>query len=141
VDIYMPDFQYWREDTSKLYLKSPKYPATARAAFKEMYRQVGNLEFDDRGLARRGMLVRHLVMPGALEETREIMRFLSEEISPHTFVNVMDQYRPAGRAAQFERYKEINRRTTSSELEEAYRFAREAGLYRFDAGARLPRPF
>ncbi|MDA2917528.1 hypothetical protein MYX64_11940, partial [Nitrospinae bacterium AH_259_B05_G02_I21] len=87
------------------------------------------------------LLRTHLVMPGALEETREIMRFLAEEISPHTFVNVMDQYYPAGRVVKFDRYSDINRRITSSELEEAFHFAREAGLYRFDAGARLPRPF
>ncbi|MFQ5893266.1 MAG: radical SAM protein [Nitrospinota bacterium] len=139
VDIYMPDFKYWNEETSKLYLKSPKYPETARAAFKEMHRQVGDLEVDDRGLARRGLLVRHLVMPGALEETREIMQFLATEISPHTYVNIMDQYRPAGRAVQFERYEEINRRVTRKELLEAYRFAQEAGLRRFDDGRRLLR--
>ena len=140
VDIYMPDFKYWDEETSKHYLKSPKYPATARAAVKEMYRQVGHLEFDERGLARRGLLVRHLVMPGGLDETREIMRFLADEISPHTYVNIMDQYYPAGRVVKFDRYSDINRRITSKELAEAFRFAKEAGLYRFDNGGRLRRP-
>ncbi|MEE9518921.1 MAG: radical SAM protein [bacterium] len=140
VDIYMPDFKYWDEETSKHYLKSPKYPATARAAVKEMYRQVGHLEFDERGLARRGLLVRHLVMPGGLDETREIMRFIATEISPHTYVNIMDQYNPAGRVVKFDRYSDINRRITSKELAEAFRFAKEAGLYRFDNGGRLRRP-
>ncbi len=105
-----------------------------------MYRQVGHLEFDERGLARRGLLVRHLVMPGGLDETREIMRFLADEISPHTYVNIMDQYSPAGRVVKFDRYSDINRRITSKELTEAFRFAKEAGLYRFDNGGRLRRP-
>lgn len=132
VDIYMPDFKYWREDKAKFYLKSPKYPATARAAIREMYRQVGNLTFDENGLARRGLLVRHLVMPEGLDETREIMRFLTTEISPHTYVNIMDQYYPAGKVRSEEKYKEINRRTTSQEVTEAFRLAQEAGLSRFD---------
>jgi putative pyruvate formate lyase activating enzyme len=132
VDIYLPDFKYWHEDKAKFYLKSPKYPAAARAAIKEMYRQVGDLTFDENGLARRGLLVRHLVMPGGLDETREIMRFLATEISPLTYVNIMDQYYPAGKVKLEEKYKEINRRTTSQEVAEAFRIAREAGLSRFD---------
>lgn len=132
VDIYMPDFKYWYEDKAKFYLKSSKYPAAAKAAIKEMHRQVGDLTFDEKGLARRGLLVRHLVMPGGLEDTREIMRFLATEISPFTYVNIMDQYYPAGKVKTEEKYKEINRRTTSQEIAEAFRIAREAGLSRFD---------
>ncbi len=131
VDIYMPDFKYWREEMTKTYLKSPAYPAAARAALKEMHRQVGDLDFDESGLARRGVLVRHLVMPDAREDTRAIMRFLAEEISPDTYVNIMDQYRPEGRVGP-QKYSEINRRITSRELEEAYEAARDAGLHRFD---------
>ncbi len=131
VDIYMPDFKYWHEDKSKLYLKSPKYPAVARTAIKEMHRQVGDLTLDASGVARRGLLVRHLVMPGGLDDTREIMRFLATEISPHTFVNIMDQYHPSGKVNS-EHYKELNRRISPWELSKAYHVAREAGLHRFD---------
>lgn len=131
VDIYMPDFKYWTPAQAKRYLKSPKYPEAARVAVKEMYRQVGNLSFDERGLARRGVLVRHLVMPEALEETRHIMRFLATEVSPHTYVNVMDQYYPAGKV-NAEKFPELCRRTTRQEVYDAFAIAREVGLYRFD---------
>ncbi|MEE9168540.1 MAG: radical SAM protein [bacterium] len=131
VDIYMPDFKYWSEDKSKLYLKSPEYPEATRKALLEMHRQVGDLEFDDNGLARRGLLVRHLVMPGGLEETREIMSFLAKKVSPHTFVNIMAQYHPDGKVNPA-RHSELNRRITSQEFREAYKLAREAGLHRFD---------
>ncbi len=131
VDVYMPDFKYWREDQAKRYVKSPKYPSAARAAIWEMHRQVGDLRFDSHGMAIRGVLVRHLVMPDGLEETREIVRFLSEDISPDTYINLMAQYHPAGKVNS-EKYQEINRPITTEELEEAYRIAREAGLHRFD---------
>jgi putative pyruvate formate lyase activating enzyme len=131
VDIYMPDFKYWHPEQAKRYLKSPKYPEAVRTAIKEMHRQVGDLTFDERGLARRGLLVRHLVMPGGLEETRHIMRFLATEISSHTYVNIMDQYYPAGKVSE-EKYPELCRRTTSKEVRIAFDLAREAGLSRFD---------
>jgi putative pyruvate formate lyase activating enzyme len=131
VDIYMPDFKYWTPESSKRYLKSPRYPEAARAALKEMHRQVGDLEIDENGLARRGLLVRHLVMPEGLDETRQIMRFLARELSPHTYVNIMDQYRPAGKVGP-ESFPEINRRVSPEEVAEAYRLACQAGLWRFD---------
>ena len=131
VDVYMPDFKYWHEDQAKRYVKSPKYPSAARAAIREMHRQVGDLRFDSHGMARRGVLVRHLVMPDGLEETREIVRFLSEDISPDTYINLMAQYYPAGKV-NGEKYQEINRHITTDELEEAFRIAREVGLVRFD---------
>ena len=131
VDIYMPDFKYWNEEASKHFLKSPRYPAAARAAIKEMHRQVGDLTFDENGLARRGLLLRHLVMPEALEETFQIMRFLAQEISKDTYVNIMDQYYPAGKVSA-EKYSEINRHISRHELNQAYAMAREAGLHRFD---------
>ena len=131
VDVYMPDFKCWREDQAKRYVKSPKYPSAARAAIREMHRQVGDLRFDSHGMARRGVLVRHLVMPDGLEETREIVRFLSEDISPDTYINLMAQYYPAGKV-NGEKYQEINRHITTDELEEAFRMAREVGLHRFD---------
>ena len=131
VDIYMPDLKFIDSDLSKKYLKAEDYPETAQAAIKEMHSQVGDLVFDENGLAKRGVLVRHLVMPGFPEETRKIMRFLSDEISPHTYINIMDQYRPSAKVGA-EKYAEINRPITKEELQQAYQYAREAGLYRFD---------
>ncbi|RMH97448.1 MAG: radical SAM protein, partial [Calditrichaeota bacterium] len=131
VDIYMPDFKYWDPEKAKRYLKTPKYPETARTAIKEMHRQVGDLTFDEQGLAVRGLLVRHLVMPDGLDDTREIMRWLAREISPHTYINVMGQYHPSGKVNE-KRYPELNRRIRAEELKEGFRAARKAGLYRFD---------
>ena len=131
VDIYMPDFKYWSEEKSARYLGSADYPEAARAALKEMHRQVGDLELDGRGLARRGILLRHLVMPDGLAETRGIMRFLAEEVSADTYVNMMTQYHPDGQVGM-DRFPELNRRITRRELAEAYRAAQEAGLHRFD---------
>lgn len=131
IDIYMPDFKFWTSEKAKRYLRREDYPEVARAALKEMHRQVGDLKFDENGIALRGLLVRHLVMPECTDETRQIMRFLSEEISRHTFVNIMAQYYPAG-LVNSRSYPEINRRITGREYEEAVEAAKEAGLYRFD---------
>ncbi|MDR7434762.1 MAG: radical SAM protein [Armatimonadota bacterium] len=131
VDIYMPDFKFWDRELARKYLKAPDYPEVAKRVIKEMHRQVGPLVMDEHGLAKRGVLVRHLVMPGGIAGTREIMQFLAKEVSPHTYVNIMDQYYPAGKVSEKE-YSEINRRITRSEYEEALAAAREAGLYRFD---------
>ena len=100
VDIYMPDFKYWDEGLSAKYLKAKKYPQAAKAVIKEMQRQVGDLVFDEKGLAKRGVLVRHLVMPGNEEDSRKVMRYLVHEVSPHTYVNIMDQYRPAWKVTE-----------------------------------------
>ncbi len=131
VDIYMPDFKVWTAAVAKRYLKAPDYPEAARRAIREMHEQVGPLVMDEHGLAKRGLLVRHLVMPGMLEETREIMTWLARELSPDTYVNVMAQYYPAG-AVSAEKYPEINRRLSGEEYTEAVRVAREAGLWRLD---------
>ena len=131
VDIYMPDFKIWDERLSLRYLKAKDYPAAARAALKEMHRQVGVLKMDERGLAKRGVLVRHLVMPGDVAGTASIMRFLAEELSPDTYVNIMAQYHPAGKVTG-DKYPEIGRRPTGRELDKAYAAARAAGLWRFD---------
>jgi len=129
VDVYMPDLKFWNAETSKQLANAEDYRQVACAAIKEMHRQVGDLVLDDRGLARRGLLVRHLVMPNALEETRQILRFLAQEISPDTFVNVMPQYRPAGHAGQ---YDWINRPLTTNEYRQALAIAEEEGLRRLD---------
>ncbi len=136
VDIYMPDFKFWDRELSLKYVRARDYPEVARAAIREMHRQVGDLVIGADGLARRGLLVRHLVMPGGIAGTREIMRFLAEEISKDTYVNVMDQYYPAGRVSR-ERFFEINRRITRAEYDEAVRAALEAGLHRLDQPRRL----
>jgi putative pyruvate formate lyase activating enzyme len=131
VDIYMPDFKVWDERTALKYLLAKDYPEAARRAIREMHRQVGPLKVDERGLAKRGVLVRHLVMPGELAGTREIMEFLVREVSPDTYVNIMAQYYPAGRVSR-EKFGEINRRITRPEYAHAVSVAREAGLHRFD---------
>jgi putative pyruvate formate lyase activating enzyme len=131
VDIYMPDFKYWSSDSSQRYLKAEDYPAAARAAIKEMHRQVGPLRIDANGLATRGVLIRHLVMPGGLDETRAILEWIARELGTDTYINLMDQYRPAGRVCA-DAYPELNRRVTSSEFETAVEIALDLGLTRLD---------
>jgi len=125
VDIYMPDFKFWKPETAKELAKAADYPEVAGAAIREMHRQVGDLVLDEHGLARRGLLVRHLVMPGGLDETREILRFLVNNVSPDTFVNVMPQYRPEGLASQ---YPAIAQPLAPREFRDAVAIAREEGL-------------
>jgi len=133
VDIYMPDFKLWDAERSAKFLTARDYPEAARRAIKAMHQQVGVLRVDEDGLALRGVLVRHLVMPGALDDTREIMRWLATELSPDTFVNVMDQYHPAHKAETEPRFSEINRRITGDEFRRPVEIAQAAGLWRFDA--------
>jgi putative pyruvate formate lyase activating enzyme len=132
VDIYMPDFKYWDQEMARKYSKAPDYPAVARRTIKEMYRQVGDLVLDENGLARRGVLLRHLVMPGNVAGTQEIMRWLAQELSATTYVNLMAQYYPAGKVSRAE-YPEINRRVAPSEYQRAVDAACDAGLRRLDA--------
>jgi putative pyruvate formate lyase activating enzyme len=133
VDIYMPDFKFWDPGLSKFYMTESTYPEVARTAIKEMHRQVGDLKFDGDGLALRGLLVRHLVMPNRVAGADKIFRFLAEEVSPHTYVNIMDQYYPDAQVVRKPgRFKEIERRVTGEEFREARQYAVEAGLYRFD---------
>jgi putative pyruvate formate lyase activating enzyme len=138
VDIYMPDFKFWQRESARRLSKAKTYPEVARAAIREMHRQVGDLRFDLDGLARRGLLIRHLVMPGQTDETAALMQWLADEISPDTYVNVMGQYHPGYEVGQIARdgsprYAEINRRSTREELAAAYAAARDAGLWRFDS--------
>jgi putative pyruvate formate lyase activating enzyme len=133
-DIYMPDFKFWDGKWAERYCRAPDYREVATKALLEMHRQVGDLVVDDRGIASRGLLVRHLVMPHGIGGTREIMEFLAKEISPDTYVNVMDQYRPCGAALQDEF---INRSLTGREFREAKDAARKAGLKRLDPRERI----
>jgi len=127
VDIYMPDFKLWSNERSREWLKASDYPATARAAIRAMHGQVGLLEIDEVGLARRGVLVRHLMMPGCFEETASILGWLAEELGPGTYVNLMDQYRPAGQV-DGRRYPELNSRVPAAEYAKAMILAEELGL-------------
>ena len=126
VDIYMPDFKFSDGANSGRYCDAPDYPDVCKQALKEMSRQVGDLILSD-GIAKRGLLVRHLVMPGHLDDSKRVFEFLAHEISPDTFVNVMDQYRPCYEAGRF---PEIARRLTKEEFETALGMARDAGLRR-----------
>jgi len=127
-DIYMPDFKYGDANVAKRYSRVENYPAIAKAAFREMHRQVGDLVIDGRGIARRGLLVRHLVLPNNLAGTPGVVQFLAE-LSKDTYVNIMTQYRPCYRAHE---YPALAGRPTRAEFEEAFRLAREAGLHRLD---------
>jgi len=131
VDIYMPDFKYWDGEMARKYSKAPDYPEVARRTIKEMHRQVGELVFNEQGLAQRGLLIRHLVMPGDIAGTSQMMRWIARELSRETYVNVMAQYYPAGKVSRNE-YPEINRRVLPSEYERALDEAWRAGLKRLD---------
>ena len=130
VDIYMPDVKLATSERTRRYLGKREYFELASRNVVEMQRQVGQLLLDERGLARRGLIVRHLVMPGLLEETEAVLRFVAEELGPGTYVNLMAQYYPAGKT---ERYPEIHRRPYAEELARAYEIAVELGLRRLDA--------
>lgn len=135
VDIYMPDFKLWAPDRCAKYLRARDYAETARAAILAMHDQVGVLRMDEEGLAVRGVLVRHLVMPGMLEDTRAILNWLATALSPDTFVNLMDQYHPAHRAETNPEFQALNRRLTRAEFRQALEAARTAGLWRLDGHA------
>lgn len=124
IDIYMPDFKYADEKIARKYSRVSDYPRISREAIKEMHRQVGDLTVDKKGVASKGLLIRHLVMPGDVSGTAELMKFIAREISSNSWINIMDQYHPAYLAY---RYPEINRRVTLREFAEALAAARESG--------------
>lgn len=134
IDIYMPDFKFWDPKVAAQLCNAADYPEVARQALKEMHRQVGDLVMDDAGVAQRGLLVRHLVLPDGLAGTGEIMQFLAKEISPRTYVNVMGQYRPCGQASQ---HPSLARFLTGEEHRQAQELARQAGLTRLDHREKL----
>jgi putative pyruvate formate lyase activating enzyme len=129
VDIYMPDAKYAASAVGRALSGVRNYPAVNRAMIREAYRQVGNLAADARGVATRGLLVRHLVLPNGLSGTQAVMRFLSEEVSRHTYVNIMAQYRPCYHADE---NPLLARRITKDEYQQALDDAQAAGLYRLD---------
>ena len=152
VDIYLPDFKVWNESSSRRLLKAENYAQVAKESVKAMYEQVGDLCFTSDGLARKGVLVRHLVMPGKEDEGREIMRWLADNVSKDLFVHVMEQYHPdahvgkqkrgthkvtepggspANEEGEKVRYQEINRAVSLDEVASVRQAAEKAGLWRF----------
>jgi putative pyruvate formate lyase activating enzyme len=130
VDVYLPDFKVWSQSAARRYLRRPDYAEVAREAVKEMAHQVGPLVFDSDGLARRGLLLRHLVMPGMLEETEAVLRFVAEELGPDTYVDLMAQYYPAGLVGKSGRegYDEIDRHLYREEYLQAVDVGHDLGL-------------
>lgn len=129
VDIYMPDFKYANPEMAFRYSKAKDYPVIVKAVIKEMHRQVGDLVIDTRGIATKGLLVRHLVLPENVAGTAEVVRFIADKISKNTYVNIMDQYRPCYKA---NKHPPLDRRITSKEFTEAVNLALKAGLTRLD---------
>jgi putative pyruvate formate lyase activating enzyme len=128
VDVYMPDFKVWTRERARTYLKRPDYADVARETVKEMNRQVGDLVLGEDGLARRGLIFRHLIMPGQLDETEAILRFVAEELGTGTYVNLMAQYYVSGRVGKDGEYMEIARGIHRAEYEQALAVAEELGL-------------
>jgi putative pyruvate formate lyase activating enzyme len=136
-DIYMPDFKCWNQKTSARLLGARDYPTIAKESIREMHHQVGDLKLDETGIAFRGLMIRHLVMPGMEKESKSILEWIAKEISPDTYINIMGQYRPSYKVGNQKRdgnaaFAEINRPIEKHEIEGVYNQAREVGLWRFD---------
>ena len=127
IDIYMPDFKFWDPQSAKLFLNAQDYPEIATRNLKNMYSQVGDLQLDNNGIAYKGLLIRHLVMPGQLNDTKHILNFIANEISIESAVNVMFQYRPEYTANSV-KFESINRLLAESERETALEYKTHAGL-------------
>lgn len=128
VDVYMPDFKLWTGELARRYLKRADYADVARGTIKEMHRQVGDLVLDEHGMARRGVILRHLVMPGLIDETEAILRWVAEELGTDCYVNLMAQYYVSGKVGRDGQYEEIARGIDREEYEQALAVARELGL-------------
>lgn len=127
IDIYMPDMKYADPDLAYKYSRIEHYPTVNQRAVKEMHRQVGDLQVNEEGLAQKGLLVRHLVLPHGMAGSEEVLGFLAREVSPRTYVNLMDQYRPSYRAHEYPR---LNRRLRRDEFMKVREYAEELGLER-----------
>ncbi len=134
IDIYMPDFKFWDPAIAKQACQGADYPDIARRALIEMHRQVGDLQIGNNGIAYWGVLLRHLVLPGGRAGTADIMEFVANKVSADTYVNVMPQYRPCGKAAEIEG---LEKKPTGAEIEEALAAARKAGINRIDPPRRV----
>ncbi len=133
VDIYMPDFKFWSAEVAKDACNAPDYPEAARRALIEMHRQVGDLKIEN-GIAVRGLLVRHLVLPQGLSGTKDVMDFIATHVSKNTYVNIMRQYRPLYRAFRLEGFNEY---PSAKDYENAVSAARKAGIKRLDQPKRV----
>jgi len=129
VDIYMPDIKYGNLETAHRYSRIRDYVAINQAAVKEMHRQVGDLELDSSGIAKRGLLIRHLVLPGLLDETEKVLAFIAKELSPNSYLNLMDQYHPCYHA---ENFPPLDRPLSRDEYRKARQLADRYGLKRLD---------
>jgi putative pyruvate formate lyase activating enzyme len=125
----MPDMKYGNPQVAQRYSKCPNYPSVNQAGVSEMFRQVGDLQLDKDGIATRGLLVRHLVLPNNLAGTKAVISYLAEHISKDTYLNIMDQYRPLHRARE---YPQLNRPITAQEYQSAVEIAISCGLHRLD---------
>ena len=134
VDIYMPDFKFWDPEVARMACNAEDYPEIARKALLEMHRQVGDLAINSEGIAQRGLLVRHLVLPQGQAGTRKIMHFLATRISTNSYVNIMKQYRPCGHAHKVE---SLARQPSRQDFEAAYEAARAEGIQRLDRPRRV----
>ena len=134
IDIYMPDFKFWDASIAQLTCRAPDYPEVARKALVEMHRQVGDLTLDAHGIAMNGLLIRHLVLPCDLAGTDRITAFIAEKISKNTYFNIMNQYRPCGRASEVE---SMARSVTEEEYTRAVEMAHKVGLQRLDRPRRV----
>ena len=132
VDIYMPDMKYGDSKLARRYSHVRDYVEVNRAAVKQMHRQVGDLRLDAQGIARRGLLVRHLVLPGGLAGSEQVLTYIANELSRNTYINLMDQYRPCYRADD---YSGLDRPITKMEFREAIDLAARYGLSRLDHDA------
>jgi putative pyruvate formate lyase activating enzyme len=132
-DIYMPDFKFWDDRIADASCNAPDYPDVARKALIEMHRQVGDLVVDLDGTAQQGVLIRHLVLPGGLAGTREIMRFIVKKVSADSYVNIMPQYRPCGHAYQI---PQLSKSISNDDFNQAMKAAKEEGIKRFDRARR-----
>jgi putative pyruvate formate lyase activating enzyme len=130
IDIYMPDMKYSDSKIARRMSKIGNYPGVNKRAIKEMHRQVGDLTLDERGIAQRGLLIRHLVLPGGMAGSAKILKFLAEDISTNTYINIMAQYRPAFRAMDFPHF---DRPVTRKEYTHVLELARKYGLHRLDS--------
>lgn len=128
-DIYMPDFKFWNPELAESACQAADYAEVACKALKEMHRQVGDLIIDDSGIARKGLLIRHLVLPGGMAGTRKIMRFIAREISTRSYVNIMSQYRPCGRVAEI---SGLNALLSPTDYQTALQEAKKEGITRLD---------
>ena len=134
VDIYMPDFKFWDPEIAASACDARNYPEVTRRALIEMHRQVGDLAINKNGIAQRGLLIRHLVLPQGLAGTREVMRFIATKISTNSYVNIMSQYRPCGRAAEINGLATYPSRT---DFQAAVKAAKQEGITRLDQPRRV----